>query len=225
MRVLIIEDDQQISDFISKGLIQANFAVDQAEDGEAGLLFARLKHYDAAIVDLMLPKLDGLSLIESLRKEKINTPVLILSAKRNVDDRIKGLESGGDDYLVKPFVFGELLARLQALIRRASAILEPTSLLYADLRMDLLKREVMRSGTIIDLQPREFALLEYFLRNAERVLSKTMILERIWDYRFDPQTNVIDVLVSRLRGKIDRDFPVKLIHTIRGIGYVLKQSP
>jgi DNA-binding response OmpR family regulator len=225
MRVLIIEDDQQISDFISKGLIQANFAVDQAEDGETGLLFARLKHYDAAIVDLMLPKLDGLSLIESLRKEKINTPVLILSAKRNVDDRIKGLESGGDDYLVKPFVFGELLARLQALIRRASAILEPTSLLYADLRMDLLKREVMRSGTIIDLQPREFALLEYFLRNAERVLSKTMILERIWDYRFDPQTNVIDVLVSRLRGKIDRDFPVKLIHTIRGIGYVLKQSP
>lgn len=224
MRVLIIEDDQQISDFISKGLIQANFAVDQAEDGETGLLLARLKHYDAAIVDLMLPRLDGLSLIESLRKEKINTPVLILSAKRNVDDRIRGLESGGDDYLVKPFVFGELLARLQALIRRTNAILEPTSLSYSDLRMDLLKREVVRSGTIIDLQPREFALLEYFLRNAERVLSKTMILERIWDYRFDPQTNVIDVLVSRLRGKIDRDFPEKLIHTIRGIGYVLKHS-
>jgi DNA-binding response OmpR family regulator len=224
MRVLIIEDDQQISDFIGKGLIQANFAVDQAEDGETGLLLAKLNHYDAAIVDLMLPKLDGLSVIESLRKEKINTPVLILSAKRNVDDRIKGLESGGDDYLVKPFVFGELLARLQALIRRAGAILEPTSLLYADMRMDLLKREVMRSGIIIELQPREFALLEYFLRNAERVLSKTMILECIWDYRFDPQTNVIDVLVSRLRSKIDRDFPKKLIHTIRGIGYVLKQS-
>lgn len=224
MRVLIIEDDQQISDFISKGLIQANFAVDQANDGETGLLFARLKHYDAAIVDLMLPKLDGLSLIESLRKEKINTPVLILSAKRNVDDRIRGLESGGDDYLVKPFVFGELLARLQALMRRTSAMLEPTSLSYVDLRMDLLKREVMRSGTIIELQPREFALLEYFLRNAERVLSKTMILECIWDYRFDPQTNVIDVLVSRLRSKMDRDFPDKLIHTIRGIGYVLKKS-
>lgn len=224
MRVLLIEDDQQISDFIGKGLIQANFAVDQADDGETGLFLARQKHYDAAIVDLMLPKLDGLSLIESLRKEKIETPVLILSAKRSVDDRIRGLESGGDDYLVKPFVFGELLARLHALIRRTSGILEPTSLSYADLSIDLLKREVVRAGAVIELQPREFALLEYLLRNAERVLSKTMILERIWDYRFDPQTNVIDVLVSRLRSKIDRDFPQKLIHTIRGIGYVLKIS-
>lgn len=224
MRVLLIEDDHQISDFIGRGLIQANFAVDQAVDGETGLYLARQKHYDAAIVDLMLPKLDGLSLIESLRKEKIETPVLILSARRSVDDRIKGLESGGDDYLVKPFVFGELLARLHALIRRTSGILEPTSLSYADLSIDLLKREVVRAGLVIELQPREFALLEYLLRNAERVLSKTMILERIWDYRFDPQTNVIDVLVSRLRSKVDRDFPQKLIHTIRGIGYVLKKS-
>ena len=224
MRVLLIEDDQQISDFIGKGLIQANFAVDRADDGETGLYLARQKLYDAAIVDLMLPKLDGLNLIESLRKEKIKTPVLILSAKRSVDDRIRGLESGGDDYLVKPFVFGELLARLHALIRRTSGILEPTSLSYGDLSIDLLKREVVRSGAVIDLQPREFALLEYLLRNAERVLSKTMILEKIWDYRFDPQTNVIDVLVSRLRSKVDRDFPQKLIHTIRGIGYVLKTS-
>lgn len=225
MRVLLIEDDHQISDFICKGLIQANFAVDQADDGETGLFFARQTYYDVAVVDLMLPKLDGLSLIESLRKEKIKTPVLILSAKRSVDDRIRGLESGGDDYLVKPFVFGELLARMHALIRRAGGLSEPTSLSYADLTMDLLKREVIRSGEIIELQPREFALLEYLLRNAERVLSKTVILERIWDYRFDPQTNVIDVLVSRLRSKIDRDFPNKLIHTIRGIGYVLKIAP
>ena len=225
MRVLIIEDDRQISDFICKGLIQANFAVDQAEDGDTGLFLARQKHYDAAIVDLMLPLLDGLSLIETLRKEKIKMPVLILSAKRSVDDRIIGLEKGGDDYLVKPFIFGELLARLQALIRRTSGILEPISLSYADLTMDLLKREVVRSGEVIELQPREFALLEYLLRNAERVLSKTLILERIWDYRFDPQTNVIDVLVSRLRSKVDRDFPTKLIHTIRGIGYVLRISP
>lgn len=225
MKVLIVEDDRQISDFISKGLIQANFTVDQAEDGDTGLYLARQNHYDAAIVDLMLPILDGLSLIESLRTEKINTPVLILSAKRSVDDRIIGLEKGGDDYLVKPFIFGELLARVHALIRRTSGILEPISLSYADLTIDLLKREVVRSGEVIELQPREFALLEYLLRNAERVLSKTLILERIWDYHFDPQTNVIDVLVSRLRSKIDRDFSTKLIHTIRGIGYVLKSSP
>ena len=224
MRVLLVEDDRQISDFITKGLIQANFAVDQAEDGETGLYLARQKLYDAAIVDLMLPLLDGLSLIEFLRREKINTPVLILSAKRSVDDRIRGLEKGGDDYLTKPFVFGELLARLHALIRRAGGISEPTGLSYADLSMDLLKREVVRSGETIELQPREFALLEYLLRNAGRVISKTVILEHIWDYRFDPQTNVVDVLVSRLRSKIDRDFPEKLIYTIRGIGYVLKTS-
>jgi DNA-binding response OmpR family regulator len=224
MRVLLIEDDRQISDFIADGLIQADFAVDQAGDGETGLDLVRQMHYDAAIIDLMLPKLDGLSLLEILRREKINTPVLILSAKRSVDDRIKGLESGGDDYLVKPFVFGELLARLHALIRRAGGITEPSRLSYAELSIDLLKREVIRSGNTIELQPKEFALLEYLLRNAERVLSKTMILEHIWDYRFDPQTNVVDVLVSRLRSKIDRDFPEKLIHTIRGIGYVLKTS-
>jgi DNA-binding response OmpR family regulator len=224
MRVLIVEDDRQISNFIAKGLVQANYAVDQAFDGEDGLHLARQKVFDVAVIDLMLPGMDGLSLIEILRTEKINTPVLILSAKRSVDDRIKGLESGGDDYLVKPFYFGELLARLQALIRRAGGIAEPTSLKYADLTMDLLKREVVRAGTTIELPPREFALLEYMLRNPERVLSKTIILEHIWDYRFDPQTNVVDVLVSRLRSKVDRDFPVKLIQTIRGVGYVLKTS-
>lgn len=224
MRVLLIEDDRQISGFIRNGLIQAGFAVDQADNGETGLDLARMGHYDAVIVDLMLPKLDGLSLIESLRREKNNTPVLILSAKRNVEDRIKGLESGSDDYLVKPFVFGELLARLHALIRRAGGVTEPTGLSYAELTMDLLKREVKRSDKIIELQTKEFALLEYLLRNNERILSKTMILEQIWDYRFDPQTNVVDVLVSRLRSKIDRDFPDKLIHTIRGAGYVLKIS-
>jgi DNA-binding response OmpR family regulator len=224
MRVLLIEDDRQISEFITKGLIEVKFAVDAAEDGETGLYLARQTHYDVAIIDLMLPKLDGLSLIECLRKEKIDTPVLILSAKQSLDDRIKGLESGGDDYLVKPFFFQELLARLHALIRRAGRISEPTSLVYSEVSMDLLKREVVRSGKTIELQPREFALLEYLLRNSERVLSKTMILERIWDFRFDPQTNVVDVLVSRLRSKVDRNFPDKLIHTIRGIGYVLKKS-
>lgn len=224
MRVLIVEDDRQISDFIAKGLAQANFAVDQAFDGEDGLLLAQQRVFDIAVVDLMLPGMDGLSLIKKLRVEKINTPVLILSAKHSVDDRIKGLENGGDDYLVKPFVFGELLARMQSLLRRAGGISDPTSLTYADLTMDLLKREVIRAGTIIELPPREFALLEYMLRNPERVLSKTIILEHIWDYRFDPQTNMVDVLVSRLRSNVERGFPTKLIHTIRGTGYVLKAS-
>lgn len=224
MRVLIVEDDRQISDFIAKGLAQANFAVDQAFDGEDGLLLAQQRVFDIAVVDLMLPGMDGLSLIKKLRAEKINTPVLILSAKHSVDDRIKGLENGGDDYLVKPFVFGELLARMQSLLRRAGGISDPTSLTYADLTMDLLKREVIRAGTIIELPPREFALLEYMLRNPERVLSKTIILEHIWDYRFDPQTNMVDVLFSRLRSKVERGFPTKLIHTIRGTGYVLKAS-
>jgi two-component system OmpR family response regulator len=172
----------------------------------------------------MLPKLDGLRLIEKLRRQKINTPVLILSAKRSVDDRVRGLQTGGDDYLVKPFAFPELLARVQALIRRVNGSTEPTSLTFGDLSLDLLKREVHRSGKTIDLQPREFALLEYLMRNTERVVSKTMILEHIWSYQFDPQTNVVDVLVSRLRSKVDRDFPEKIIHTIRGIGYVLKAS-
>ena len=196
--------------------------MDHAADGEEGLHLALHEPYAVAIIDIMLPRLDGLRLIEELRRQKINTPVLILSAKRTVDDRVRGLQTGGDDYLIKPFAFPELLARVQALIRRVDGSTEPTSLTFGDLSLDLLKWEVHRSGKRVDLQPREFALLEYLMRNAERVVSKTMILEHIWSYQFDPQTNVVDVLVSRLRSKVDKDFPEKIIHTIRGIGYVLK---
>jgi len=179
--------------------------------------------YDAAIVDLMLPKRDGLSLIDELRNRGINTPVMILSAKRSLDDRIKGIQSGGDDYLIKPFAFSELLVRVQALIRRSTGTVDPSKLTYRDLSLDLFRHEVHRGGKKIDLPQREFALLELLMRNAERTVSKTMILEHIWNFNFDPQTNVVDVLVCRLRNKIDKDFHQKLIHTIRGIGYVLKE--
>jgi two-component system OmpR family response regulator len=224
MRILIIEDDEQIASFIMKGLQQAGFVTDYATDGEEGLRFALTKSYDAAIVDIMLPKLDGLSLIETLRERKVNTPVIILSAKRSVDDRVRGLQKGGDDYLTKPFSFSELLARLQALIRRAGSIAEPSRLTVGDISIDLLSRAVTRGGKKIDLQSREFALLEYLMRNAERVVSKTMIMEHIWSYDFDPQTNIVDVLVCRLRHKVDKDFEKSLIHTIRGVGYVFKVS-
>ncbi len=222
MRLLLVEDELEIASYISKGLREAGFAVDHASDGEDGFHLALTTSYDVAVVDLMLPKLDGLSLIENLRDKRIDTPVLILSAKRSVDDRVRGLQIGGDDYLTKPFHFSELLARIQALLRRTGGSAEPTGLAFGDLSMDLLKREVRRAGKKIELQPREFALLEYLMRNKGRVVSKTMILEHIWDFHFDPQTNVIDVLISRLRSKVDKDFPEKLIHTIRGIGYVLR---
>jgi two-component system OmpR family response regulator len=224
MRILVVEDDRKIASFIVHGLRQAGFAVDHAENGEDGLGLVLTVSYDAAIVDIMLPRLDGLSLIGEMRQQKINTPVIILSAKRSVEDRVKGLETGSDDYLTKPFAFSELLARVQALIRRSSGSHEPTGLTVEDLKMDLVKRRVTRSGLEVDLQPREFSLLEYLMRNAERVVSKTMILEHVWDYNFDPQTNVVDVLICRLRNKVDRDFGKKLIHTIRGVGYVLKKS-
>jgi two-component system OmpR family response regulator len=224
MRILLVEDDLKIATFILKGLKEAGFATDHATDGEDGLYMALTEPYDTAIIDIMLPKLDGLTLIEELRRKKINTPVIILSAKRSIDDRVKGLQKGGDDYLTKPFSFSELLARVQALIRRASRTSEPTVLNVGDLSMDLLTREVARTGTRIELQPREFALLEYLMRNVGRVVSKTMILEHVWDYNFDPQTNVVDVLVCRLRNRVDRDFDVKMIHTLRGVGYVLKAS-
>lgn len=224
MRLLLVEDDLQIASFITQGLKQAGFAVDHAVDGGEGLHLALHEPYDAAIIDIMLPRLDGLGLIEGLRRQKINTPVIILSAKQSVDDRIKGLQIGSDDYLTKPFAFSELLARIQALIRRASGASEPTSLAVGDLSINLLTREVIRGDKKIDLQPREFALLEYFMRNAGRVLSKIMILEHVWDYSFDPQTNVVDVLVCRLRNKVDRDFDQKMICTLRGVGYVLKRS-
>ncbi|MBW2228179.1 MAG: response regulator transcription factor [Deltaproteobacteria bacterium] len=222
MRLLIVEDDSKIASFIIKGFRQAGFAVDHAADGEEGLQLALAVTYDAAIVDIMLPELDGLGLIGELRHQGINTPVFILSAKRSLDDRIKGIQKGGDDYLVKPFSFSELLVRVQALIRRSSRTVEPSSLTYGDFSIDLLKREVIRSDKKIELQPREFALLEYLMRNPERVVSKTMILEHIWDFHFDPQTNVVDVLVCRLRNKVEKGFPQKMIHTIRGVGYVFK---
>lgn len=224
MKILIIEDDRKIASFIGKGLKQAGFTVDIAKDGIAGLNLMLTQPYDAAVIDVMLPKLDGLTLLECARKQNVNTPVIILSAKRTVDDRIVGLQKGGDDYLVKPYAFSELLARVQALIRRSTGSTEATYLEFDSLSIDLLARKVVREGKEINLQPKEFSLLEYFLRNAGRVLSKTMIMERIWGYDFDPQTNVVDVLVCRLRDKIDRDFEKKMIHTIRGVGYVLKES-
>ncbi|HNQ46256.1 MAG TPA: response regulator transcription factor [Syntrophorhabdus sp.] len=225
MRILLVEDDIKIVSFIAKGLKAVGYAVDHAADGEEGLSLALTEPYDTAIVDIMLPKRDGLSLIEELRKRKIHTPVIILSAKDSVDDRVKGLQTGGDDYLTKPFAFSELLARVQALIRRASGVSEPTTLTTGDLSMNLLTREVRRKNRHIELQPMEFSLLEYLMRNAGRVVSKTMIMEHVWDYSFDPQTNVVEARICRLRDKIDRDFDRKLIHTIRGVGYALKDTP
>ncbi|WP_432263080.1 response regulator transcription factor [Cupriavidus sp. TMH.W2] len=222
MRVLVVEDDRKIGSFVSQALQQAGFAIDYAADGASGLDLALSTRYDAAVVDIMLPRLDGLSLIETLRRQKVATPVIILSAKRSVDDRVKGLQTGGDDYLTKPFALAELLARVFALIRRATGAVEPARLIVGDLILDLPAREVRRQGQKLELQPREFSLLEYLMRNVSRPVSKTMILEHIWDYSFCPQTNVVDVLVCRLRNKVDRDFPVKMIHTIRGVGYVLK---
>jgi len=224
MRILLLEDDLKIASFIVKGLKEAGYAVDHAVEGEHGLFLAINEPYDAAIVDIMLPGLDGLSVIERVRQSKVNLPVIILSAKRSVEDRVKGLRTGSDDYLTKPFAFSELLARLQALMRRASGASEPTVLSLDDLSMDLLTREVTRGGKNIDLQPREFALLEYLLRNAGRVVSKTMIMEHVWDYNFDPQTNVVEARICRLRDKVDKNFGTKLIHTIRGVGYVLKKA-
>jgi len=222
MRILVVEDDPKIASFISTGLRQAGFSVDVADNGEEGLVRALDGAYDLAVLDIMLPRLDGLSLLDQLRRRQINTPVIILSAKRSVEDRVKGLQAGGDDYLTKPFSFSELLARVQALIRRAGAVPETTILLrVGDLSLDKLKREVYRAERKIDLQPREFSLLEYLMGNPGRVISKTMILEHVWDYNFDPQTNVVDVLICRLRNKIDRDFERKLIQTIRGVGYAL----
>jgi len=225
MRILLVEDDQKIASFIIKGLKQAGLAVDYAADGEKGLNKALTGDYDVAIIDIMLPVLDGLSLIHEVRQQKINTPVIVLSAKRSVDDRVRGLQIGGDDYLTKPFAFSELLARVQALIRRSKGESEPVRLKFDDLSLNLLTREVARGEVNIDLQPREFALLEYLLRNAERVVSKTMIMEHVWGYNFDPQTNVVETRMCRLRDKVDKPFETKLIHTVRGVGYVIKRVP
>ncbi len=224
MKILLIEDDTKIASFIERGLKETGFAVECCFDGESGLDKALDQAYDAAIIDLMLPKKDGLSVIEAMRRENIDTPVLILSAKQSVDDRILGLQKGGDDYMVKPFSFSELVARIQALIRRDKKNIQPMLLSVGGLEMDLLKHEVFRDGCKVELPAKEYALLEYMMRHPDIVVSKTSILERVYDYAFDPQTNVVDVLVCRLRNKIDKDFDSKMIHTVRGVGYVLKDQ-
>lgn len=224
MRILVVEDDDKIASFVVNGLKQSGFAVDRAADGEEGLSLFQSAKYDAAVLDIMLPKLDGLALLRRLRLEANLVPVLILSAKASVEHRVSGLQAGGDDYLSKPFAFSELLARIQALIRRATQIAEPTGLSVGDISLDLLTREVSRAGQRIELQSREFALLELLMRHPGRPVTKTMILEHIWDYSFDPQTNVVDVLAHRLRAKLDKNFPTKIMHTIRGVGYVLKPA-
>jgi two-component system OmpR family response regulator len=220
MRVLVVEDDAKIASFVTRGLKQAGYAVDHVSDGEAGLALAESTDYDAAIIDVMLPKLDGISLVRRLRLSRRLTPILFLSAKSSVDDRVRGLQSGGDDYLTKPFAFSELLARVHALIRRASSSPEATKLVAGDVTLDLVTREVTCGGRLVDLQPREFSLLAFLLRHAGRPVSKTMILEHVWDYSFDPQTNVVDVVMSRLRAKIDSDH--ERIETIRSVGYVFR---
>ncbi len=222
MRLLVVEDDPRISEFVAGGLRQAGYAVDTVADGETALGQALTVDYDAAVVDVMLPGCDGLSLIEALRQRGSAVPVLVLSAKRSVEDRVRGLETGGDDYLTKPFAFAELLARVQALVRRGTAAPETTRLAAGPLALDLLTRETTRSGLPLDLQPREFRLLEYLMRNAGRVVSKTLVIEHVWDYDFDPQTNVVDVLVHRLRKKVDEPFETRMIETVRGVGYVLR---
>ncbi|WP_029030140.1 response regulator transcription factor [Salinarimonas rosea] len=224
MKILIVEDDREAAAYLAKGLREAGHAVDHAETGLDGYALAEGGDYDILVVDRMLPKLDGLSLIRSLREQGVATPVLILSALGQVDDRVKGLRAGGDDYLPKPYAFSELLARVEVLARRgaAPAAAEPTRYAVADLELDRLSRRVTRAGTEIELQPREFRLLEYLMRNAGRVVTRTMLLEHVWDYHFDPQTNVIDVHVSRLRAKIDKGFETALIQTVRGAGYRLR---
>jgi two-component system OmpR family response regulator len=222
MRVLLVEDDAVLAEFVGGGLREAGFVVDHESDGTAGLEAALHKTYDVAVIDLMLPGRDGLAIIDDMRRRHVTTPVLILSARRTVDDRVRGLQAGGDDYLTKPFAFPELLARVQALVRRSTHAAPVTTLTLEDLEVDLLSRRVTRGGQEIELRPREFTLLEYLLRNAGRVVSKTMILSHVWGYQFDPQTNVVDVLVSRLREKIDKPFARPLLHTVRGVGYVLR---
>jgi two-component system OmpR family response regulator len=222
VRILLVEDDPTLGGFVEKGLREAGYVIDRAADGRTGLQKAVAESYAAAIVDVMLPQMDGLALIDALRAKRVRTPVLILSAKRSVDDRVRGLQAGGDDYLTKPFDFAELLARLQALIRRATGAAEPTRLALGDLSLDLLTRKVQRGSHFLELRPREFALLEYLMRNAGRVVSKTSILSHVWGYNFDPNTNVVDVLVSRLRDKLDKPFATKLLHTVRGVGYALR---
>jgi two-component system OmpR family response regulator len=220
MRILVVEDDAKIASFVTQGLKQAGYAVDHAREGDTGLALAETTGYDAAVVDVMLPGLDGLSLVRRLRAGRRQTPVLFLSARSAVEDRVKGLESGGDDYLTKPFAFSELLARVQALVRRATHAPESTRLSAGDVTLDLVTRQVTRAGEAVELQPREFSLLAFLLRHAGHPVSKTKILENVWDYGFDPQTNVVDVVMHRLRTKVDPDH--SRIETLRGVGYVFR---
>jgi two-component system OmpR family response regulator len=222
MRVLLIEDDAKIASFVTKGLKAEGYAVDHAEDGENGLHLALTEPYDAAIIDIMLPHRSGLEVIEEMRRHHRITPVIILSARSATEDKVKGLQTGSDDYLTKPFAFSELLARLQALMRRSSGAAEPTQLKAGELSMNLISREVFRRGRKIELQPLEFSLLEYLMRNRGKVVSKTMIMEHVWDYHFDPQTNVVESRIYHLREKVDKGFDAKMIQTVRGVGYVLK---
>jgi len=224
MKILIVEDDRAAADWLSKALEEKGHVVDQAANGMDGLMMANTEPYEALIVDRMLPALDGLSMIETLRKAGKETPVLIVSALGDVDERVRGLRGGGDDYLVKPYAFSELLARLEGIVRRHSGKPVETTLQVGDLELDLLSRQVKRAGKEIPLQAREFMLLEFLARHAGQVVTRTMLLESVWDYHFDPQTNVIDVHISRLRKKIDRDFDVPLIHTVRGAGYMLRDG-
>jgi two-component system OmpR family response regulator len=224
MRLLLIEDDKKIALFVKTGLKEAGFIVDHADNGPDGLHHALTESYDAAIIDLMLPGLDGLSIIMEMRKNGTTTPVLILSAKRTVDERVEGLRAGGDDYLTKPFAFAELLARVQALLRRSSMAPAAPELKIADLTLNIYDRKVIRAGKQIDLQPLEFSLLEYLMSNAGRIVSKTMIMEHVWDYDFNPQTNVVESRICYLRDKVDKHFDCKLIHTVRGVGYVIKEN-
>lgn len=224
MRVLVIEDDREAADYVVRGLKESGYTVDHAADGEDGLEMGLRGDYDVLVVDRMLPLRDGLSVVQAIRDHGKQTPVLFLSALGEVNDRVKGLKAGGDDYLVKPFAFVELLARLEALVRRHQPIEVVTELQVGDLKLDLLSRRVVRGGMPIDLQPREFRLLEYLMKHAEQVVTRTMLLENVWEYHFDPQTNVIDVHISRLRAKIDKNFDQPLLHTVRGAGYMLRAS-
>ena len=223
MRILVIEDDREAAGYMIKGLSESGYTADHAEDGETGLVMACDGGYDVLVVDCMLPKLDGLSLVENLRSEGEDVPIMFLSALSDVDDRVKGLKAGGDDYLIKPYAFIELLARIEALVRRRNPTEVETSFQVADLQLDLLTRRVMRGSNEILLQPRAFRLLQYLIRHAGQIVTRTMLLENVWDYHFDPQTNVIDVHISRLRSKIDKDFEIQLLHTVRGAGYCLRE--
>lgn len=223
MRILVVEDDLEAAAFMVKGLKESGHVVDHVADGRQGLVLALDKTHDVLVVDRMLPGMDGLSLVKAARAAGVNTPVLFLSALGEVDDRVRGLNAGGDDYLTKPYAFAELLARLDALTRRKETEAPQMKLKVADLEMDLASRTVKRAGKLIELQPKEFALLEQLMRHKGRVVTRTMLLEKVWDYAFDPQTNVIDVHISRLRGRIDKGFDVQLLHTARGAGYTLRE--